>query len=289
MARITDAILGNQAYAAGRQNDILDLTYGGMNGFAPDLTEWVSNAAYVRRHGFFLLLEAPRIFRNLPDSDLWFSSLRSLIELRPKTVEGFNAGIRVETTATPIGGAGMEQEEFTDVKRQNSNPVLTYDDLYGMSIQSFYEQWILMAMADPNSKVPNAATLDTSNRPSDLLPDQYTASAIFIEPDPLHRKVVKSFLCTNMFPKGTGDIVASRDLNSAMQLSNLSIEFTAITMYGLGVNAFAQTLLNNINITNANPYLQPAFLDGISADADTGARGYQSQVENLGATAISRS
>lgn len=76
MARVTDALLGEKAYARGRPTPTLDLAYGGQMGYAPDLTEWVSNAAHVRRHVFFLLLEAPRVFRVLPDSEKWTQALR---------------------------------------------------------------------------------------------------------------------------------------------------------------------------------------------------------------------
>ena len=51
MARLSDAIQqNNQAYAAGRQNPMLDLTKGGQMGFAPDFTQWVSNQSYIRRN-----------------------------------------------------------------------------------------------------------------------------------------------------------------------------------------------------------------------------------------------
>ena len=67
-----------------------------------------------------------------------------------------------------------------------------------------------------------------------------------------------------MFPKGTGDIIGERDKTSAKDITQRSIEFTAISQTGIGVNALAQMLLDRINITNANPYLRPAFVDGIA-------------------------
>ena len=52
---------------------------------------------------------------------------------------------------------------------------------------------------------------------------------------------------------------------------------------------FAQKLLDKINFTNANPYLRPAFVQDIAADvAAIQGRGYQSQAQGLGATAIRR-
>lgn len=288
MARVTQALLEGKAFSKGATQPMLDLSYGGQMGFSPDLREWVSNQAYVRRHVFCLLLEAPAAFTKLADRnpELWVRNLRSLVELHPKRIEGLNAGLTVETAETPVGGGGEMQQEFTDVKQARSEPVFTWDEKYGMPIQTFLRNWITYALMDPNSKVANVGTLGT-NAPTDMLADQYAASMIFIEPDPTHRKVLKAWLCTNMFPLETGDIVGSRDLTSAMNLQELSIRFSAITQYGLGVNTFAQKLLDNINITNANPYLRPAFIDKISNDVSAHTDfGYEAKTEDLGKTAI---
>lgn len=288
MARVTDALLEGRAFSRGATQPMLDLSYGGQMGFSPDLREWVSNAAYVRRNVFCLLLEAPKAFTRLTDQnpDIWNRCLRALLELHPRTIEGLNAGLTVETAETPVGGGGEVQEEFTNVTRARSQPVFTFDEKYGMPIQTFLYNWITYALMDPESKIANMGTL-ASNFPPDMLPDQYTATCIFIEPDPTHRKVVKSWLCTNMFPKGTGDILGSRDITSPMQLQQLNIEFTALTQFGLGVNQLAQRLLDNINITNANPYFRPAHVQEISPDVATHTgTGYEAKVENLGETAI---
>jgi hypothetical protein len=287
MPRVDEALLDGKAFSRGSTQPMLDLTYGGQMGFSPDLKEWVSNQAYVRRHVICLLLEAPAAFNLLTDRhpDIWVRNLRALVELHPRRIEGLNAGLTVETAETLVGGGGEVQEEFVDVKQARSQPVFTFDEKYGMPIQTFLRNWITYALMDPNSKVANIGTLGAA-APDDMLADQYAASMIFIEPDPTHKKVVKAWLCTNMFPKGTGDIVGSRDIGAAMNMQELSIEFTAITQFGLGVNTFAQQLLDNINITNANPYLRPAHIQKISADVEKAPTGYKTHTENLGNTAV---
>ena len=292
MSRLTEALLnenGNgKAFSRGKSQPMLDITKGGQFGFAPNLTEWVSNQAYIRRNLFCLLLEAPRFFRYLPESEKWIATLRSLVELHPKTIEGLNAGLKVETVSTPVGGGGEEQEEFTDVKRDRSQPVFTFDEKYGRPIQTFIQEWITQGLMDPDSKVANVGTLP-GDRPKDMLADQYAMTCIFIEPDPTHRKVVQSWVTTNMFPKGTGDIIGKRDLNSASEILTLNIEFTGVSQYNLGTNALAQRLLDNIIINNANPYLRPAFIKGLSPDVDiANGAGYRAQAENLSNTALNR-
>ena len=289
MARLTDALTGiaNKAYARGHTQPMLDVAHGGQMGFAPDLTEWVSNQAYVRRNVFCLLLEAPKFFQYLPEPEKWVNTLRALVELHPKTIEGLNAGLTVEVAETPVGGGGEMQEEFTDVKRARSQPVFTFDEKYGMPIQTFIREWIMQGMMDPDSKVANVGTL-AGKRPEDMLADMYSMTCAFIEPDPTHRKVMKSWITTNMFPKGTGDIIGKRDLTSASEILTLSIEFTGVSQFNLGTNVLAQKLLDNININNANPYLRPAFIQAVAPDVLAQNNGYRAQAENLGTSALVR-
>ncbi len=286
MSRLSDAILqSNQAYAAGRRNPMLDLSPGGQMGFAPDYTQWVSNQSYIRRNLFALLVEAPRGFGFLNNGDKYIGVLKSLVELHPLSIDGLQAGLEVETSETPVGGGGQRMQHFTNVTEAQSNPVFRFDEKYGMPVAAFFRSWITHLMMDPHSKVANIGTL-AGNKPTDMLADMYSATMIFIEPDPTHSKVVKSWLCTNMFPTGTGEIVGRRDLTAAGEQTTYDITFTALTQFGLGVDQFAQTLLDGINITGANPYLRPAFINDISADVKAAAAGYENQAEALGASAM---
>lgn len=286
MARLTDAILqSNQAYAAGRQNPMLDIVHGGQMGFAPNYAEWVSNQSYIRRNLFCLLLEAPRGFSLMANAEKYIGALKALVELHPLSIDGLNAGLEVETSETPVGGGGQRMQHFTNVTEAQSNPVFRFDEKYGMPVASFFRSWITHLMMDPHSKVANIATL-AGNKPTDMLADMYAATMIFIEPDPTHTKVVKSWLCTNMFPTGTGEIVGRRDLTAAGEQTTYDITFTALTQFGLGVDQLAQQLLDGINITGANPYLRPAFVNDITADIKAAAAGYENQVEALGSSAI---
>jgi hypothetical protein len=255
-------------------------------GYAPDLTEWVSNQAYVRRHVFALLLEAPAFFQLMPNPDKWVGILRALVERHPRTIEGLNRGLTVSTDETPVGGGGEMQEEVTDVKRARSQPVFGYHEKYGNPIQTFFHDWITYGLMDPDSKVAAIGNMAPGQYPADMLADMYTATMIFIEPDPTHRKVVKAWLSTNMFPKMTGDMLGSRDISNALQLTDLSIEFAAISQTGLGVDVFAQSLLDQINITNANPYMQQAFMQGYSPDVAAQPVGYGVEIDKLAANAV---
>lgn len=285
MSRITDAILANKAFGNGSTQPMLDITYGGQQGWAPNLTEWVSNQAYVRRNLICVLLEAPRFFSVMPDPQKWVSSLKSLMELHCKSIEGFNAGLTVETDEHPVGGAGEFQQEVTDVKRARTEPSLTFVEKYGMPIQTFLHNWITYGLMDPDTKYAMVGTL-SNQRPDDLLADWYSMSCLFLEPDPQHRKVVKSWVTTNMFPKETGEIIGKRDLTTASEVLNLTVPFTGISQFSMGTNLFAQQILNTINMNNSNPYLRPSFIQNISADVNAAVDGYKKGIEDLGKSAV---
>lgn len=261
--RLTEAILGKDiAYAQGRQNTMLDLRYGGQMGFAPQLNQIISNQPYISRPLIPLLIEAPLGFNDLPNSNYWLESLRSLVELRAIKITGLESTmeVAVEDTA-PVGGAGEMHQDFTNVTRARSNPQFSWIEVYGLAVKSFLEGWVSNLMMDANSKVANVSTLHDANaRPNAMLADYYGMTVAFIEPDPTHTKVVRAWLCTNMFPFGRiAQSEGQRDLTQAGQHVQYDVTFTAITQVGMGVDYYCQQLLDNINILGANPMARKAF------------------------------
>lgn len=285
MSRVTDAILSQKAFGRGSNQPMLDPTFGGQMGYAPNLAEWVSNAAYVRKNLICVLLEAPTFFQHMPDPQKWVDTLKSLVELHPRTIEGLNAGLTLEFDEHPVGGGGEMQQEVTDSKRARTEPVFTFVEKYGMPIQTFLYNWITYGIMDPDTKFALSNTL-AGERPEDMLPDQYTASMLFMEPDPQHKRIVKSWVVTNMMPKGTGEIIGKRELTAAGEVNTLSVEFTGIAQFNLGTNIFAQSIMDKINMVNANPYLRPSFISAVSPGVEASAKGYISEVDALAKAAV---
>ena len=48
--------------------------------FTPDLSEWVSNQAYVRRNIIPRTIEAPQGFKLLPEPDYWVETMKKLVD-----------------------------------------------------------------------------------------------------------------------------------------------------------------------------------------------------------------
>ena len=285
MSRLATAILQTgTAFSAGHQAPMLDLQLGGQMGYAPDLTEWVSNQAYIRKNLICLLIEAPLGFKDLPNPEYWVGTLRSLVELHARSIDGLNATLEVDVSDTPVGGGGQVHHHFTDVKMTPSNVTFKWDEKYGMPVSTFLRGWITNLLMDPDTKFANLSTM--GKKPADMLADMYAATMLFMEPDPTHTHIVKAWLVTNMFPKTTGEITGTRDLTQAGEPLTHDVAFTGIAQYSLGVDAFAQQMLNGINITGANPYNRPAFVQAITQDVAATKKSYSSNVSDLSNSAV---
>lgn len=288
MSQLADAILKG-AYAKGNA-PMTNLQYGGQNGYAPNLAEYVSNGAYVRQQMVCLLLEAPSGFQFLPDPNFWVGTLKAMFELHAKSIDGLKSGLEVEFGAeNAVGGAGEMQQDITNATRMRSEPTFNWTDKYGRPMQNFLKEWITMLMMDPDTKIPGIFSLPNV-KPPNALADMASATALFYEADPTNTVISKAWLSTNMMPKSSGDEEGKRDLTAGKEQLDLSIAFTAITSSNFGVKAFAQSILDRINFTNANPALRPSFLQNVSADVAAAAtgKGYVGGVTDLGSSAIIR-
>jgi hypothetical protein len=283
MPRLANQILTNQpSWAQGRENAMVDLTLGGQMGYAPDLTQYLGNQSYIRKNLICLLLEAPTGFALMPDAQQWVSTLRALVELHPLSIEGLTATLDVEVQETaPVGGGGEQHQDFVNVTRARSEPTFRWTEKYGRPIEQFLRQWIELFIMDPDTKIANIATLTGIATPTDMLADRYSMTCAFIEPDPTHTKVVKSWIVTNMFPHSSGEVVGRRELTAPGEATTYDIKFSGLSQYGLGVDQFCQGLLDSISIKNANPYQRKSFIDTISADVAATTASYANGATNV--------
>lgn len=284
--RLTDTLLTNgQAFTAGAKAPVINPMLGGQNGFSMNPSEWLNNQNYVRRNVICQLIQAPLIFNDLPNSEYYTGTLRSLCELHAQAIDGLTQTLQVDFSTTPIGGAGEMQQDVVNVTRDRSEPSFTWPEKYNMPIARFLSMWIRMAMMDPETKVAMIATM-SGKAPDDMLADRYSATMLFIEPDPTHTKVIKSWLIYNMMPSTSGDITGHRDLTQALETVTHNIRFSGIQAVGAGIDDFAQTILSGISLTGANPYQRQSFVQAIDSDVLVPNVGYARGVQQLAGSQV---
>ena len=257
--RLPNALMSKDVAYGDRNEPTLRLDLGGTFGYAPDIEEWVSNQAYIKRNLIIILLEVPKFMSIMNNSKEWYAGLRALIELHPKSVNGFNAGLEVSVHEQAVGGGGEMQQAYTDVKRARTVPVFSWVDKDGNTIQRFLEYWIRFGLMDPDSKIPMATTL-SGYTDKDWLADWYAMTIMAIEPNATMESVIRSWITTNMWPMSTGDITGKRDMSSEHEAVEIDITFTGISDTSLGTNICAQALLDTISTKNANNWLRKCFV-----------------------------
>lgn len=287
MTRKTSRLLGDQAFGSQLSAYVNDPTYGGQGGWSNDYTQWLNNQAYVSKQIFAVCLEAPGFFNYMNNPNKWVEIFRAMFETHVRTIEGLNSGLGVEFDEHPVGGAGEVQHEPTNSRRTQSNPVIGIVDKVGLPFQNFLRCWIQYGIMDPDTKYALASNLATQDRP--WTADMYTGTVLFVEPDAAHNRVNRAWLCTNMMPHGNGEETGRRDLTAGGELLTLSIEFTALTQVGVGVRALAQAILDQMNRSNANPYLRPAFIDGVDSDVAAADDTYANTIATVADSAITDS
>lgn len=296
MARTTGTLLnGTDAYAGLSFAPTVDLRLGGQQGYIPDYRTYISNSAYVQRNMIAVLVEYPRGFDYMtPDpslNDIYIGTLKALVEQQAKTIDGVNGRINVSYVDNPIGASGEVQADFSQTTREASKPSFTWVEKQGRPIHLFFNSWIFYLLGHPDTQTPAITSLEHNRGKNfDFLPDFNSMSVLFIEPDPFQNRVVEAWLCVNMMPNGSGDLNGKRDIASAMQSREVQVEFTAMTMMSMGVNQFAQSILDELNYVGLNPHNRRSSIESISRfirdvkDSNNEEVGYVHQVDHVATT-----
>jgi hypothetical protein len=276
MSRIDSAMLNGKAWDQTPRGS-LDLTHGGQFGWMPNLAELHNNQAYV---------EAPRFFEFMPNKEIFYQSFKALVEKHPFKVTGFKQGLNVDVADHDVGGAGEKQQEYTNVKRERSEPVFSYIEKETRPIQRFLDFWIRWGMMDPDAKHALIAPLTGVDLPSDWLFDWYGGTILAYETDITNRFVDKAWLTTNFWPHTTGAQDSSRELAANKDILTLDIPFSGTSVVGHSVVQVAQRIHDNIRKTNAAPAEAPAFMQEISPILADINRGYKWSIERVGDSAV---
>jgi len=276
MSRHKDTLLGKVGPGEESLVPMVNLGLGGQNAFRSDLRYFHANTDYVRRNVIAKIIEFPTGFALLPGAKYYQNALKGIVEMYAQSWTGLNKTLTVNSGETAVSGAGEMQQTPTKVTRARSTPTMEIPEKYGLGVQTTFTKWITELIMDPDSQVPGIS-LRGGQGPTDLLPDVYSMTVLFFEPDPTFTKVQRAWLIGNMYPMSAGEDTGRRDKTQDGETVTLSIEFTGLQQVGLGVNQFAQKILDSMNKTGTNPNLAPAFVNTVDPTV-AAAMGYTEQV-----------
>ena len=262
VAGVTDTADGNRAFAA----PMLNLSEGGQNGFMTDPLHFVSSAPYVRQKLFAVLIAEPRAYEYLDGhngitKEQYRAALKSLIELMPKSIDGLKSTTTWEFDGAVVGNSGEKLESVTKTAREVSTPTFIWDEKIGFAITKFWHEHGRLLQGDAELQVPGIVALGpyVDAKSPALTPDMVGFTVLFVEADNTLTSVVKAWLVSNMQPKTAGDWEGKREMAGSNDISEVNIEFTALTQIGKAVDIMAHNwLTKTLTIQNLRPLEQHA-------------------------------
>lgn len=264
MARLTDAILSQENLYAGK-SPTLDLRYGGQNGYLPKIgtigadgknyASFINNHAYVRHNVIPVPIDYPRFMDFMPEKDKWIATWFAVMAEHPLNITGLNSGLTLEFDEHAIHGGGEFQEEIVDSKRARSSVSKTYKEKAGKAFIKFFDMVMRYGGMDPDAKKPLVTRYFNSINDFGGIytPDFSSGATLYIEPDITQMSVIDAWLVVNQIPKSNGERTGSRDLRSAREAPEISIEFTGITMNNEAVLDMAGGILKDMQILKTIP------------------------------------
>lgn len=280
-----DGSILDRTILANNASPIVDTTYSGQHGYASDLRYFHANTDYVRRNVVAKLVEAPTGFRHYPNGDMLYRILKSLVETHAMSWEGLSSTMSVEKVSTAVSGAGEMQDTPSKVVVAPSAPVMMVPEKYGLIYRRLFNFWMRELIWDPELDKAGIFT-KTGSQPDDHLPDVYTMTVCFFEPDPTGKHVNRAWLCGNMFPEGGIEDTGRRDKTAAGDKEEYSIQWSALTQRSAGVYDLAQGFLDDMNKTGTSPNQAPAFIENITSDILNIPGGITEQIADAQATYI---
>ena len=243
---------------------VLNISYGGFNRYIPTIgaigpdgkpyAEFISQTPYVKMNVIPILMGYPRFFEYMPNPEMWISMVKAFMEVHPQTIDGLSTGITVEFDETPVTRSEYLEEAVNSV-RERSSITHGYKEKANRTYQNFLDIWIRYGIMDPDTtSVLVSEYINDINEISGIyLPHLKACTMMYIEPDLTRKVVSNAWFCTNMQPKGTGDITGKSDIKSSLETLDLSIGFTSITLSNQAVKDLAAKLLANMNIFKRLP------------------------------------
>lgn len=254
---ITDRLLeSGVGYNTGNA-PTLNLKYGGQFGYAPSLDTVETLTPFVDRDVTIIVYKWPEAFKLAGlqgQRQTLIDSVTELFETHPYSVTGFNAGTTLETAELQSGFEGQVLKPVVKSTKAVSDVTFNYRELELEPFSRFCKWWMDYLIQSANGRALISTIEDIGELPLEWNAAQYSVSYVAFQTDAHFSTVTRAWDAKGVHPLSDGEITASRTPTEAKSIRELSIPMTGYITEGPAAEAIAQQLLDQLNVTNANPF-----------------------------------
>ena len=191
---------------------------------------FVSSTPAIHKNITAIITQYPKGFDYFESPEHMHDTLKAFIERHSKTIDGLTGTITYDLTSQPVGSSGKVFEKVKGAKRDPCSPTHTAYELMGDMFTNFFLEYGNKLLAHPYSQLAGSGLKDI---PDYLFDDPIfnTFSVLYFRTDNFGRKVTRAWLCGNMAHKASPEIVGKKDVSTGGEEVELSVNFTAITLY----------------------------------------------------------
>jgi len=247
------------------QGSILDLRYGGENGYMPIVSglsrdgqkfiELLNAQPYVSQNLIPFTMYLPGFLDFMPNSNVLKDTFISLFETHPESIEGIDAQLTIETETTKISRTNQVLRSVTGSNRPECNITYTIKEKHGKPVQNFLEMYARYGIRDDITDKPLVTLLDTFPDDAETpTPAELRGfGTLFVEPSYDHRTVVDAYLVLDQFITSTGEHTAKMSIEGNGELKTYTIETGGYMIYNSSIRELGQIMLDRMRANKIHP------------------------------------
>lgn len=265
MKTTAQANMAMDGYLTGLDRHVPNFTDTGTYGFMPNHRAWGHLAYQTKQNLHVFVLDYPRGFDDLPDTERWIEAYNALLTDLPTSIEGFNWTQSPEFSEVEVGGTGDSHHVLTGMKYSPTEISTPVYERHGYPIYNFIKgMWDLLGM-EVDTKRPGVAALPGNEGKDIIITNDYRGGVVIaFEADEAMRKVHKAQIVYNVYPKDGLESTGKRDINSSKELVQYSLTWTGTAVRDRGAIRVAELLLQMLTANNVLAENRRAILDDVN-------------------------
>lgn len=277
MPVMSDALLNQVENVTQRPTaTVANLHEGGQLGVGPHLSMLDASTPLVFSPAVAIVTHVPTMFSSFP---MMGKVLKALVERHAKTITGVDWGTELEEASAYVLPDGQEVKIPTKTKRSAIAPNMTFAEVPGNLVWSYFNQYINMInQADTHHSKLAAMVNDDGLDPFVFSSFCFDFILINFDPTMLPKNIIDATFVTTCYPRATGMLNVKREIGVS-ETPERSIDFSGIVQHGGNVYQAAVNIAESLQLHKANFDNAPAIATEIDSRAQD--LGQEHEIANI--------